>query len=175
MRQLDASGLRLEVIGRRTIAGGRESFEVTIGVPTPSPDAVVYPLCPEAMTASHGAVQRHGAGVRIVTPRGRWHYAASLDLESACPAPVSDGIGYVHVKGSLARGPVGIGIVAHDGVSFLSRRALSVEGRPVDVYLPIPRVGDAASVVVQTWSRPIRGELTIDSIELICERREWHA
>jgi hypothetical protein len=169
-RRTASFGFRLSPIARRRIGCHDASFDVVVVEPVPAADAHVHPVPVHAMRARHGQVDRHGTGVRVVTPRGRWHYAAGLDVASVVPRDRADAVGYLRVRGALEAGPIGIGILAHDRGTFLARRAVSGAPGPIDVYLPVARVGDAASVVIQTWSEPSAGALTIAAMDIVCER-----
>jgi hypothetical protein len=169
LRGLESHGIRARPIARQRIASGRESFDVVVVEPSPSPAAPMRPLAVDRMKPRHGAVMRRGGAVRVVTPPRRWHYAAELDLSSVLADGLADRVGYLRLTGTLERGPVGVGVLGRDESSFLSRRALALRGQPVDVYLPIARLGDASSVVVQSWSRRRRGTLVIDAMAVVGE------
>ena len=165
---MQSFGLRLELIDQQVIGHASESFELAIIELTPSEDAIVLPLSLGEMIPIHGTIRRRAGGLQVVTPPKRWHYAAELEIESAIAETLANRMGYLHVKGSLEGGPVGIGVLARDRTSFLSRLALPAERETVDVYLPIERLGDATAVIVQAWDRRRSGELTIDAMEIVC-------
>lgn len=170
--RMKSSGLRLELIDRQVIGHASESFELAIIELTPSEDAIVLPLALGEMIPIHGTIRRRRGGIQVVTRPRRWHYAAELDIESSIADTLANGTGYLHVKGSLEGGPVGIGVLARDRTRFLSRLGLPAERETVDAYLPIERLGAAAAVIVQAWDRRRSGELAIDAMEIVCVRGE---
>lgn len=90
-----------------------------------------------------------GPPVRIVTPQGRWSYAALVPID-ALPAGIAEI--WVRVRARVSAGEAGFGLLNRAGDAFHERAFVSAGAERITLYLRSSTPSDVASVIIQNSS-----------------------
>ncbi|HKW96512.1 MAG TPA: hypothetical protein VJN43_02215 [Bryobacteraceae bacterium] len=100
----------------------------------------------EIQSVSSKASVLRDSSIRIVTPEGRWQYAAALPLTIS--GNVSGDI-WVRVKATVLRGEAGFGVLNHGGQEFQDRCVVAAGTEFCTVFLQMANPSEAESVMIQ--------------------------
>lgn len=131
-----------------------------------SPSSVVALPLDQFVTSNGSRVAVDGSAVVITQPTP-WAYAASLAIPPVEARGSARHAAFLRVRGRTADASAGIGVVDAAGTAFIDRKAVAPGGTSSDVLLRIPKLADAAQLVVQSWATPESATVYIDSIELL--------
>jgi organic radical activating enzyme len=89
---------------------------------------------------------QQGAGTRIVTPAGRWSYAAAVPL--SIPSNTAGEI-WVRIRTRVVRGEGGFGLLNRAGTAFQDRSFVAAGAEFRTIFLEIADAADAESLIIQ--------------------------
>jgi hypothetical protein len=103
-----------------------------------------------------------GLPSRIVTPPQPWAYGLQI------PLTVQDLQGplWIRIRIKVSSGPVGVGILNHEGSEFLSRIPVSAGGETA-VMLGVPKIQQIGDLVIQSWEQGYAADVTIGEITVL--------
>jgi len=113
-----------------------------------------------------GTVEAKADGLDIVTPALSWGYGAVMPLDDVLPVQAS-GPAVIQVRLLPGKGSVGIGVTSRDEREFVAGQQVAPGPRPVNVYLAVPDIAAAGSLVVRTWDKPESSQVHILSAKLV--------
>ncbi len=114
--------------------------------------------------APGAAVVPRSSGVTIRTPDVRWFFGGDLPIPPALLQDSADAGAQVHLRINVRAGPVGVGVLKRNR-TWIAQQALSAAG-PADVYLAIPRLGDATDIIVYNGGVHAAGLVDVDAVSI---------
>jgi glycosyltransferase involved in cell wall biosynthesis len=122
----------------------------------------------EGFMPDSGRLSRESDGrLSIVTAPTPWAYAARLALPVDREGEDGECRAYARVRVRAERSKVGVGVLNRAGDRFLDRQSLDPMQGELELRLRIPKLQEAADLVVQTWADPESGTVHLESIELV--------
>lgn len=100
----------------------------------------------EIRAAHEQARIERGPPSRIVTPAGRWSYAAALPL--AIPSSVTGEV-WVRVRAMVLRGEGGFGLLNRAGTAFQDRAFIAARGEIGTIFLQVADGADVESLIIE--------------------------
>jgi len=157
-----------ELLGQARVQRGTEAFQLFFVRILPAGARIAENISLAAMKPSTpDSVRASGAGIVVQTLPIPWSYAAVAPLPAAIQDRLGEcrGLAKAHVQ--VEDGPVGLGILAKGGRSFVSRKMLTPTLEAVDVFLDIPKLSEASDIVVQAWDPARKSRVAISSITIM--------
>jgi len=100
----------------------------------------------------------------VVTPAQPWAFASTFTWQPSAEVP---GAAWLRLRLRVEGGPIGVGLLAGDGVNFTVRRALSPRQHPLDMLLPVADMRQPGTLVIQTWAAPASARVRIDELSIV--------
>jgi len=166
-----SAGLQVEVIDQTVIQRGVDAFNVYIlrAFPKGIVSETTLPVneFTRAQPGAKVAVRKDGT-VRVATLPIRWSYSGLLKVGGRVPPEFADYPAAIHLRVRSVYGLTGVGVLKRDRSGWIDSQPVG-SGRHgfVDVYLAVPRIGDASDVVVMNWARDGVGVLDIAEVTLV--------
>jgi hypothetical protein len=105
-------------------------------------------------------------GVVVFTPEPIWSYSAGLAVPEDLRRTYPQKRAYVRVRGIVRSGTVGFGVLPADRGPWVGTANVSKTGKPFDVYVPVPVLGNTSDFMVMNWDRGGAGVVEINSLTL---------
>jgi 2-polyprenyl-3-methyl-5-hydroxy-6-metoxy-1,4-benzoquinol methylase len=173
-RELSNSTLML-VLANPKIAGIRQSGFQAVVTQVEPPSAtpkrndlrVLTGAVQEIQPAHADAQIQAGTPPRIVTPEGRWSFAAAIPL--AIPADTNGEV-WVRVRATVLRGEGGFGLLNRAQTAFHNRSFLAAGPESQTTYLRVEDIADLEGLIVEN-STPdgTPAELLLDEVQVLAE------
>jgi hypothetical protein len=149
----------------------KESFRKSHGLPRVALNRVhlreLSGVVQEMCSASEHSQIEPGSPCRIVTPVGRWDYAAVLPLTIPANTP---GQLWVRIRATVRQGEAGFGVLDKQGSEFQDRAFLAAGEQDQRIFLQITESADAESVVIQNASpEGERAEILLREVTVLSE------
>jgi hypothetical protein len=99
--------------------------------------------------------------LKIITPTGPWWYATQFPLQIRdLKGPL-----WIRIHADVHGGPIGIGILNHDGSAFVTRAMVTADDTMV--YLRVPEPRESGNLVIQSWAQGVPAEVRVDAITVL--------
>jgi organic radical activating enzyme len=133
-----------------TIDEVRENFRKAHGLPRTGLNGAhvreLVGVVQDLRSANEYSQIEQGSFHRIVTPTGRWAYAAFLPLK--IPADTAGQL-WVRIRATVQQGEAGFGVLNRGGTAFQDRAFAAAREEDYKIFLKISQAADAESVVIE--------------------------
>jgi organic radical activating enzyme len=128
----------------------RENYRKNRGLPRITPKRndlrEIAGAIQEIRVAHPQAQIQQGTRTRIVTPAGRWSYAAALPL--SIPSNMAGEI-WIRIRATVLQGEGGFGLLNRAGTAFQDRSFVAAGTETRTIFLQIADAADADSLIIQ--------------------------
>lgn len=178
-RELSSPALSL-LLADRNAAVREPGFKAVVSQPatlprTPMPENLLEltGVIHDIQAAGAQAEIHRGTPTRIITPEGRWSYAAAIPL--TIPEDAAGEI-WVRIRATILRGEAGFGLLNRAGTAFQDRHFASAGEEVQTIYLQIANSADLQSLIIEN-STPdgSRAEILLEEVKVLAARADHTA